>query len=95
MHLRLAREKSRMTDENSAKLTTLYEKFYQLLDAKKYSTAGELQSGISTILEFRNVINSTSTWPWETATIRGFFSALFIPIGIWLRQQILERLVMF
>lgn len=93
MHQRLIGEKARMAEENNHRLTELYKKFYKLLDADQHRKAAELKSGISTLLEFRTLISSTSTWPWETETIRGFISALFIPIGIWLMQQVIERLL--
>jgi hypothetical protein len=39
------------------------------------------------------VVSRVSTWPWRADTLRGFLSAVFLPIGLWLVITLLGRLL--
>ena len=34
-----------------------------------------------------------STWPWSPGTLRGFGTAIVLPIALWLIYRVLDQLV--
>jgi hypothetical protein len=41
----------------------------------------------------REIVAKLSTWPWSAGTARGFASAILLPLGLYLVQQLLSQLV--
>jgi hypothetical protein len=92
MHERLLEVKEKLMAGNSDRLTLLKNNLDALIDKANYKDAGNLKAAISALLDLRTTINSTSTWPWETTTLKNFFSALLLPLFIWLIQNLMQRI---
>jgi hypothetical protein len=47
---------------------------------------------VTSALAERDLLMKLSTWPWTTATIRGFGSALLLPVVIFVITRGIDRL---
>ena len=93
MHAKLQEEKERMNDENDQRLHTAYQELHQRMDQKNTAGMGDFRSGLSALIDLRQEIKKISTWPWDSATLRTFITALFVPLAVWLIQQFLLNTV--
>ena len=89
MHAKLQEEKERMNDENDQRLHTAYQELHQRMDQKITAGMGDFRSGLSALIDLRQEIKKISTWPWDPATLWTFITALFVPLAVWLIQQVL------
>ncbi|HMK07448.1 MAG TPA: hypothetical protein VK449_00280, partial [Anaerolineales bacterium] len=93
IHRRLVEEKERINAENDGRLEQALRTLHRRSDEGDWKDMGEFRHSIASLLDFRHEIKSISTWPWETATLRSFLTALLLPIALWLVQQGLSRLL--
>jgi hypothetical protein len=93
VHAKLEKEKERANGENDRRLDRGYKELHQRMDQKKTVGLGDFRSGLSAMLDLRQELKKISTWPWDTATLRTFITALFVPLSVWLIQQVLLRTV--
>jgi hypothetical protein len=93
IHRRLETAKEAAADANDLRLEAAYRELHRRSDALEIAGMADLRHQIEAILEFRREIAAISTWPWAPGTIRAFLSAILLPIGLWLTQQVLERIL--
>jgi len=93
MHAKLQAEKERVNEENDLRLNRTYKELHQRIDKKNDVGMGDFRSRLSALLELRQEIKKISTWPWDSATLRTFITALFVPLAVWLIQQFLLNTV--
>ena len=91
-HERLQIEKEKAKAENNIRLETAQYRLHRLVDREGKGII-ETKNAISGLLELRHELERISTWPWNTATLTTFVSTLFLPLAIWLIQQLLSRLL--
>jgi hypothetical protein len=89
IHVRIQDEKECMLEENGERLRSTNFELHQHLDANDLSVMDAYQKGISALISLRAEIEKTPTWPWQPATLRGFLSAVFLPIILFVIQQLL------
>lgn len=92
MHAKLQAEKERVNEENDLRLNRTYKELHQRIDKKNDVGMGDFRSRLSALLDLRQEIKKISTWPWDSATLRTFITALFVPITVWLIQQVVLNL---
>lgn len=90
---KLEAEKRRVLDEANTLLQTATDRLHDLVRGGDYRDAGDLREAIEALKSEREMVRRISTWPWDTATLRGFTSALLLPIIIWLVTRLLEELI--
>lgn len=93
MQRRMAAEKERLRTEADHRLRATLELLDRRADAVDLADADALNKTLASQVLQREVLARLPTWPWTTGTIRGFASALLIPIVLWAVQRALERLV--
>jgi hypothetical protein len=93
MHVRLVAEKERVSDENNTRLEKAFWALQTRMDKGKLGDVAQFRSGISALMDFRTEIKKIPTWPWDTGTLHTFLTALFVPLTVWLVQQLLLRTV--
>jgi hypothetical protein len=93
IHRRLVQEKERVNAENDRRLEQALRTLHRRSDEGDWNGMADFRHSIASLLDFRHEIKSISTWPWETATLRSFLSALLLPVVLWLIQQGLSRLL--
>ncbi len=90
---RIIAEKDRMLKRINGQIETMLDRIHRAVEAEDYSDARGMRSLLMSLKEEKDLVESVPTWPWKPATLRGFLSALFLPIAIWLIQQFLDRII--
>jgi hypothetical protein len=90
-HQRLVAEKERRTSEVYADLETTMQELHRDAGARVYERVDGLTKTLSGLREELALLEKASTWPWRTSTLRGFLSAVLLPLFLWSTQQVLSR----
>jgi hypothetical protein len=90
---RLVDEKKTMLLGIQQRIKMGFAKVDQCFDEDTLGEIGELKTAISALEGQKAYVEKIPTWPWQPATLRGFLSAVLLPIGIWGIQQVLDRLL--
>jgi hypothetical protein len=93
IHRRLAEEKQRVARENNRRLHNALQKLHERSDRSQLEEMPLIESQVGALMEFRHEIDKISTWPWQPQTLRGFITAISLPIVIWLIQQYLAQMI--
>jgi hypothetical protein len=93
MHGRLVTEKERLQGEAEERLQGLFAEINRDVDARDMARADALNKSLLSLLQQRDVLAKLPTWPWSTGTLRGFVTAIFLPLGLFILQRILSQLV--
>ncbi len=93
MHDRMAKEKGRLLREVNERLKGTTARIHQGVDADRLAEADQLNKTLNSLLSERDVVGRFSTWPWSPNTLRGFGSAILLPLVIWLLIRVLERVI--
>jgi hypothetical protein len=92
---RLRKEKNRLLRIVSTQIEDAFEKVRVDIQSNKLEQI-QLQSiGIDIMLKEKELLETIPTWPWAPSTFRGFLAAVFLPLFLWLVQQLLGRLMGF
>jgi hypothetical protein len=91
MHGRLTGEKERLEAAAGERLRALLAELNAAIDARASAQVDALDRTISALRHEREILAKLPTWPWSGATIRGFASALFLPIALFLIQRFLSQ----
>lgn len=90
MRSRLAAEKDRLESAAGSRMRALLGELNEAIDARASDRVDALDRTISALRHEREVLAKLPTWPWSTGTIRGFGSALLLPIALFLVQRALS-----
>lgn len=93
MHRRLVKEKSQLETRINDGVEAAHEELQARLHTRNFAGIDDLDKVLSSLLRLREVAAKLSTWPWQPETLRGFLSALLIPILIWIITTVLERFI--
>jgi len=93
MHRRLDAEKDRVTGAADGRMRDLLGELNEAIDARATDRVEALDRTISALRHEREILAKLPTWPWSTGTVRGFGSALLLPIGLFLIQRYLGVLL--
>jgi hypothetical protein len=90
-HQLLVREKARLQDEVEQRVEAALLRVHEQQDGNDLSNLGGLKTLLDSLLVERELVVKLPTWPWKPGTLAGFTSALLLPLGIWLLQQLLTK----
>ncbi len=93
MHRRLEAEKDRFESAAGGRLRSLLVELNEAIDGRATERIDALDRAISALRHEQEVLVRLPTWPWSTGTIRGFGSALLLPIALFLVQRYLSGLL--
>ena len=91
IHRRIQNRKEAAIEENGIQIEKAHQILYRLLNKADYKQTADMEKSLASLYKMREQIEKVPTWPWNPGTLRGFLSAVFLPLGIWLTQQILSR----
>jgi hypothetical protein len=91
MQRRIAAEKARRLSAVSQRLDRALRDLARRNEAGDLTDADAVNRNIASVLAERDLIARTPTWPWSSDTLRGFSTALILPIALWLIFRVLER----
>jgi hypothetical protein len=86
-------EKDRLLDETYQRYDSLRSDLHAAMDGKDYSDLSTLNTAIGMVENEINTIKGISTWPWQPETVRWLFTALVLPLLMWLLQFILGKVL--
>jgi hypothetical protein len=88
MHGRLVRIKGSLQSASEDRIKAVLEELHRDVDGLQLGRADGLQKTLTSLLQEREILARLPTWPWSTATIRGFASALLLPLIVFLLQRL-------
>ncbi|NIM93672.1 MAG: hypothetical protein GTO18_08165 [Anaerolineales bacterium] len=89
---RLVSEKKNILREIHLRIKKVYARIDSDVDNDELDEMDRLDKTTLNLERQKAFVEKIPTWPWQPATIRGYLSAMFLPILIWIIQQVLERL---
>ena len=93
MHTRLSRQKGDLLAASTARLKTVLESLHSAVDAHDYTSADGLNKMVASTVAERDLLARLQTWPWTPTTIRGFASALLLPVILFVITRGIDRLL--
>jgi len=93
VHQRLVDEKRRLLAAVNRRLEATIHRLHQALDGDELARVKEIDTALGGLGSERDVLAGIPTWPWSTATLSGFVSALVLPVALFLIQLALRNLL--
>ncbi len=93
IHRLLLVEKKRLLAETNKRLEDAFALLHRRLAASELQGMSELKNGLDGLVVERDTLAKIPTWPWQSATLVGFLSAMTLPLVVWFVQQLLARLI--
>lgn len=84
-------EKKKLLDEVDQRYKNVLDKVNNFVDNGKHGEIANLNNSLSTLSNIRQRIRKISTWPWQPETIRWLFTALVLPLLMWIFQYFLSK----
>jgi len=94
IHLRIAAEKSHALAEATSRFEALIVRLHERVDKEILADADKLNMQITSLVAEREALSRLPTWPWDTATLTGFVSALVVPVLLWVITHALDRMAL-
>ena len=95
MHRKLVQEKRNLHWEVNQRLEKCLNHLYKNVDTFNLQNSDSLNTTINTLITTRDLIAKISTWPWQPQTSGLFFSALTLPIVVFLIQTLIKNVLGF
>jgi hypothetical protein len=92
---RLVAEKKGMVAEVNNRIKKTFGLLESDFDNSQLDQMQKLGTTLSTLERQKTILESIPTWPWKPGIMRGFVSAMLLPIALWIIQQILEGILVF
>jgi len=86
---RMRSHKDHLLAEIGSDLSEIQQRTHLALQKKKYADVDKMRGSLSTLREQRELVQKTSTWPWQPDTLRNLLTPLLIPIIVFLVQRYL------
>jgi hypothetical protein len=93
IHQLLAQEKGRLLDECSLRLEATIAELHRRVDGEQLEAMDDLNKTMASLEIELNLFEGVPTWPWQPETVRLLITALALPLGLWLAQYLLQRLM--
>jgi len=93
IHQRIEKEKERLAAAANRDLQSVLAEVSRRARTADLTDADALNKQLSSVVIQRDVIARIPTWPWEAATLRGFITAVLLPVALWLVFRALDRLI--
>jgi hypothetical protein len=93
VHRLLVEEKERWISEASRRYESLVVQLHRALDRHGSGQVANCREGLAALEIELARLERVPTWPWQPQTVRGLIAALLLPIGVWLIQLVIQRMV--
>lgn len=91
IHRRIQNKKEAELDQNGMQVEKSHQTLYRHLNKNDFKKGSDMEKSLASLYRMREQIEKVPTWPWNPGTLRSFLSAVFLPLGVWLLQQVLSR----
>jgi len=89
IHGRLEREKNALRREVDHRINALAGEVYARIDARQFDEIAVINTSIAGVNALRDRIEALPTWPWPPQVLRGFVSALLIPVIVYVATRLI------
>jgi hypothetical protein len=89
----LVEEKERLLGEAALRFEAAIAGLHQRMDSGKLEGMTDLNMAIASLELEQNALNRIPTWPWQPETVRWLVTALVLPLGLWIIQFVLQRVL--
>lgn len=86
-------EQERLLEEANQRYEAMIGELHQRVDTGDMEDAMSMSMTISSLQAELKAIENIPAWPWNPETLRLLISALALPMGLWLLQMILQRVL--
>jgi uncharacterized membrane protein len=93
LHERIGEEKDRRLTEANGTLAQVLAEVQRRVAQGDMDGAGRLNDTVAAASAGLLAVSRVSTWPWRPETLRGFVSAVLLPIVLWLIFELLRRIL--
>jgi hypothetical protein len=93
VHNLLKDQKDVLIKNSSLKAEALILELFSRIENQNLTEIENYERALSSLEKAHIKIESISTWPWKTETIRQMIGALFLPVSIWMIQFYLNQLL--
>jgi hypothetical protein len=93
LHERIVDEKDRRLAEANRSLALAIGEVHRRIGSGELDAAAGLHDAIDAANAAMASVSRVSTWPWRPETLRGFLSAVLLPVGLWLTFEVLGRIL--
>jgi len=87
IHGRLVREKARLLGEVDHRIRAVGAELYQNIDAGDLEPSKVINDTIAALRALRDQIRELPTWPWSPQLLRGFVTALLLPVVVYVLSR--------
>jgi hypothetical protein len=91
IHRLIAAERTRRLEAVSRLLGRAFGDLHGRAEQRDLSDASAVNDQISSLIGERDVLTRVSTWPWSSETLRGFATAIVLPVVLWLIYRVLSQ----
>ncbi len=93
MHRRLVEEKARQLAASGRRFEVAVARLHSEVDEARLDGAAGLERQMAALNLENDRLVKISTWPWSPETLRGFLSALAVPLVIFVLTTLLSRVI--
>jgi len=93
IHGRLVREKAALLRDVDRRIRTVGADLFENIDAGRLDASKVLNETIGALRALRDQIRELPTWPWSPQLLRGFVSALLLPVIVYLLSRFAAGIV--
>ena len=93
MHDRLVAAKAGLQRASEERLKSILGELHADVDDLSLARADGLNKLLASTLSEREILARLPTWPWSSGTLRGFVTAILLPLGLFLVQRVLSQLI--
>jgi hypothetical protein len=86
-------EKDRLLEEVNQRFEAIIGELHRRVDAGELDQMNDLRLTMTNIEMELNALKGIHTWPWQPETVRWLITALVLPLGLWLIQFVLQRVL--
>ncbi len=86
-------ERDRLLDEANRRYEATIAELHKQIDENKLEEISNISVVLGCLETEINRIKSIPTWPWQPETVRWLFTALVLPLIIWIAQYFLQRML--
>jgi hypothetical protein len=86
-------EKDRLIEEANRRFELTILELHKRVDSGKLGTINELSTALTALEKELSALQKIPTWPWQPETVRWLVTALVLPLGLWIIQFVLQRVL--
>jgi hypothetical protein len=91
IHGRLVHEKEILVQGSERRLNRLTDEIYARIDGGNFDGTKLIADSVAGAQAIRERIDHLPTWPWPPQVLRGFLSALFLPVVVYVVSRIISN----